>query len=670
MGVEPDFGGYASKAGLKCSDGRTITPEAFKHMDGMQVPLVWMHGHSDPKNVLGYVQLEARHDGMYCHGYFNNTDWGQATKALVQHKDVKGLSIYANELVEKMKTVLHGAICEVSLVLKGANKGALIDYVRIAHSDGDIEILEDTAIIHTGLDIEFDEEEYDEDDEFGHADMADELGDDATIEDVYNTLNDQQLGVLHYMIGIALEGAAQDSAAHSAVATEETPAENNTTPEGDLTHQEGTTVTTSNVFELQSKGGAQQDDRHIISHDDMKSIFENAKRLGSAKAAVEAYALAHGVDNIDTMFPDSQLITNTPEWFKRRTEWVDYVMKNLHTTPFARVRTLWADLTLDQARAKGYVKGSLKKEEFIKVYRRETTPTTVYKKQSLHRDDIVDITDFDVVAWIKSEMRLMLDEEVARAILIGDGREADDEDKISETNIRPIASDDDLYAVQVYVNLDDADSTYIEFVDAMVQNRKLYKGSGQPTLFVSETVLANLVTMRDADARLFYRNLEEIATQLRVSAIIPVEVLDQDETLLAVMVNLADYNIGMNRGGEVNLFDQFDIDYNKEKFLMETRLSGALVKVRSALVFRKTSAGAVLVTPNAPTFVASTGVVTIVATTGVVYKNRDTGATLSTGAQTALAAGAYMTVEAYPASSSYFLANTAASTWTFVRDHA
>jgi len=665
--MEADFSGWATKAGLKCSDGRIITSEAFKHLDGLQVPMVWQHGHGSPTNVLGHVLLEHRKDGIYCYGFFNDTEHGIAAHKLVMHKDIKMLSIYANDLVEKTKQVLHGMIREVSLTLAGANPGALIEQVRIAHSNDpdDVEILDDAAVIHTGIEfdfVDFGVEVDDEDETIAHA--ADQSS--MTVQEVYDNFTDIELTVVHYMVGAAVESAMAE-AAHSDV--DNGGAEDTTPTEGDLTHQEGTTAVT-NVFEQQGKTGENEGERHILSHDAMNGIFETAKRLGSVKQAVESYALAHGIDNIDTLFPDAKLITNTPEWFTRRTEWVNAILTNVHHTPFAKVRTLWADLTLDEARAKGYVKGDLKKEQFFAVYKRETGPTTVYKKQALHRDDVVDITDFDIVSWMKGEMRLMLEEEVARAILLGDGREVDDEDKINETMIRPIATDDDLYSVTVYSNLDDASSSYLEFMDAMIENRRLYRGSGQPSLFISEVVLAKLLTLRDGDGRKYYRGMDEIASELRVRDIIPVEAMDTDTDLLAIMVNMSDYNVGTNMGGEINLFDQFDIDYNKQKYLIETRMSGALTKIRSALVFRKTASAAVLTVPNAPTFVSSTGVVTIVATTGIVYKNKATGATLATGAQTAIAAGAQIVVEATPSSSSYYIANTVEDQWTFTRDRA
>ena len=652
--MEADFSGYATKAGLKCSDGRIITAEAFKHMDGMRVPLVWEHGHSSPDNVLGHVMLEAVDDGVRCHASFNDTPKGQVAKALVEHGDLDSLSIWANQLVEKMvgktKSVLHGMIREVSLVLSGANPGARIDYVAIQHSDDpdDTTVSDDTAVIYTGLELEL-----------SHAE-ADTSG--QTLEDIFNTLTDVQKNAVFYMIGVAVE-EADDSAAQSA------------TSEGTaLIHQEGTNMTTRNVFD---QNGAPQGGK-TLSHSDIKGIFDDwQNNKGSLKEVLEAHALKHGIDNIELLFPEAQAVSATPEWDKRRTEWVKSVLTNTHKTPFSKIKTLSANLTLDEARAKGYVKGTLKKEEFISVSRRTTSATTVYKKQKLDRDDIIDIQDFDVVAWLWGEIRLMFEEEIARAILISDGRESDDEDKIKDPNggtdgvgIRSILYDHDYYAQTFNVNLLNASSSYTELVDAMLRARRYYKGTGQPTMYTTEVVIAEFMTLRDAVGRRVYRTLDELASELRVAAIIPVEVMESVDNLLCILVNLVDYNVGTNRGGEISQFDFFDIDYNQYKYLMEARMSGALTKLKSAQIFMAVAGDDVLVaSPNAPTFVASTGVVTIVATTGVVYKNKDTGATLSTGAQAAIAAGASITVVATPATG-YYQADNVNDEWTFTRDEA
>jgi len=661
--MEADFSGYATKAGLKCSDGRMITAEAFKHMDGMQVPLVWQHGHNDPENVLGHVKLEAVEDGVRCHAFFNDSPKGQAAKALVIHKDINALSIYANGLVEKMigraKQVLHGIIREVSLVLSGANPGAIIDYVAVQHGDGDLEVLEDEAVIYTGLALELN---------LAHAEDDSEG---RTLEDVYNSMSDEQKAACHYLLGVALENAGMAQSGTE----EDEKTETTEDTEGDaLTHQEGNTTVSKNVFE--QKNGPAEGEKHTLSHADVMSIFESAKQSKSFKTAVQEYALAHGIDNIELLFPEAKAITDRPEWDKRRTEWVASVLNGTHKTPFAKIKTLSADLTLDEARAKGYVKGTLKKEEFFAISKRTTGPTTVYKKQKLDRDDIIDITDFDVVAWLWGEIRLMLEEEVARAVLIGDGRDVNDDDKIQDPmaiasgdGVRSILNDHDYYAQTFYVNLLNASSSYAEFIDAVIKNRRYYKGTGMPTMYTTEVVIAELLTLRDAVGRRIYRTLDELATELRVSAIVPVEVMESETDLLCILVNLQDYNIGTNKGGEISQFDFFDIDYNQYKYLMETRLSGALTKLKSAQIYKQVAGTDTLVVPNAPTFVSSTGVVTIVATTGVVYKNKDTGATLSTGAQSAIAAGASITVVATPASG-YYIADNVNDEWTFTRDDA
>ena len=681
-----DFSGYATRAGLKCSDGRTITSEAFKHMDKMRVPLVWQHGHDSPTNVLGHVILEARNDGMYCHGYFNKTQHGQAAAQLVQHDDVRALSIYANQLVEKSKQVLHGIIREVSLVLSGANPGAFIDAVRIAHGDGDYTDLEDEAIISTGLPLQHAEEPDDEedDDENEEEDEKDEVqhAADETVQDVYDSLNQKQKDVVHFMIGVALEG---NSAAQSGTtpgedavgSTEETKAE------GDLTHQEGSTVVT-NVFE--QNGVKAEGAKHVLSHADRQAIFADWKKGGSLKSAVEDYALAHGITDIDVLFPDAKAVADRPEFDKRRTEWVASVIKGTRKTPFSRIKSMFADLTLEEARAKGYVKGNLKKEEWFRVAKRTTSPTTVYKKQKLDRNDLLDITDFDVVAWLKMEMRLMLEEELARAILIGDGRDVDDEDKIKDPvgastgeGVRSIANDDDLYATSVYVNLGDANSSYLELVDQIISSRRLYKGSGMPTLYTTEIVLAKFLTLRDADGRRVYRTIDELATELRVASIVPVEVLEDEPTIMGILVNLDDYVVGTDKGGEINFFDDFDLDYNQYKYLMETRMSGALVKIRAALIYRNTSSGAALVVPVSPT--QDDDEVTVVTTTGVTHKiGSFTGAVTYNGSpvtvgQTITASfpvvlpdGASVVITAEPTSSSYYFDNNAEDEWTFSYD--
>ena len=654
-----DFSGYATKAGLKCSDGRTITAEAFKHQDKVTVPLVWQHGHNSPDNILGHAVLEARPDGVYAYGFFNETPPGVQTRALVLHKDIKNLSIWANALVEKSKTVLHGMIREVSLVLSGANPGALIDYVQIQHSDDpdDVTTSAEVAVIHTGLEIEVTADE----EAIAHAEK--------TLKDVYETLTEEQKTLVHYMVDVALNTPQSDAATHSDGS--KTDDKDN---EGELAHQEGTDMTKHNVFE---QGGETKTEKHELSHADVQGILADAMKPGSTlKTAVKEYAVQHGITDIDVLFPDAKSLQDRPEFNKRRTEWVSGVLNGTRHSPFSRVKSIVADLTQDAARAKGYIKGTYKKEEWFGVTKRTTTPTTIYKKQKLDRDDIVDITDFDVVAWMKMEMRMMLDEEIARAILIGDGRAVDDEDKIRDpaaatdgAGIRSIANEHELYATTVRVNIDDASSTYQEVIESILRARRFYKGSGTPTLYTTEAVIVEMLLCKDANLRRYYNSVQDLASALMVSAIVAVEPMEDETDLVGIIVNLDDYNIGADRGGEINSFDDFDIDYNQYKYLMETRLSGALVKIKSALIIRKVASTEVLVAPTVPTFVASTGVVTIPTKTGVVYKNNDTSATLSAGAQTALAAGATLNVIAVPASGYYFSTN-AEDQWAFTRDAA
>jgi len=663
--MEADFSGWATKAGLKCADGRVIMRGAFEHMDGKQVPLVWQHAHGNPQNVLGHALLEARDEGVYAYAFFNNTPQGQHSKDLVQHGDVNHLSIYANNLVEKEKNVIHGVIREVSLVLAGANPGAVIEHVRIAHSDGDITELEDDVIIHTGLDIEFKAD----DDNLEHADDADDADDDEdlTVQDVYDSMTEEQQNVLHYMIGVALEEAAKEnkSAQHS-----------NQPVKGDLIHKEGAdTQMSRNVFDqTDSKNGAVK--KHVLSHADVKGIVSDAMQCGSLKQAVEGYALKHGITDIDVLFPDAKMATGVIELDKRRTEWVSSVLSGTRKTPFSRIKTFVADLTQDEARAKGYIKGNYKLEEWIGVTKRTTAPTTVYKKQKLDRDDMLDITDFDIVAFLKAEMRLMTEEEIARSILIGDGRSALDEDKIKDplgasdgTGIRSILNDHELFVTTLNVNVDDSNSSYEEVVDAVMDGMEFYKGTGTPTFYTNRRELNKFLKARDTTGRRYYSNKAEVADALGVKDIVLVEPMNTMTDLVGIIVNLDDYNVGTDRGGELTMFDDFDIDYNQQKYLLETRLSGALVRPKSALVIKKTDSESVLATPTAPTFNKSTGVVTIPTVTGVVYKGADGTTTLSAGAQTAIAAGATTTVYAV-AASGYHFANNAEDQWSFKRDDA
>ena len=580
--MEADFSGYATKTGLKCSDGRTIMPDAFKHMDGQTVPLVWQHAHSEPTNVLGHALLENREDGVYAYGFFNDTASGKSSKTLVQHKDITNLSIYANKLVERGKSVLHGSIREVSLVLSGANPGALIDNVNLAHADGEVEILEDEAIIYTGLTLE-------------HEDTPEAASSDAepTIEDIYNSFTEEQKNVVHFMIGAALEGAeiaepASEGKAEHSDESDDTSSDDDT-PEETLNHQEGTEMT-HNVFE--QNGGTPTQARPTLTHDQLQEIVTDAKRLGSFKESFLQHAVTYGIENIDLLFPDARTITNSPEFVSRRMEWVSGVINGTRHSPFSRIKSQSADITLDTARAKGYVKATLKKEEFFALTERVTTPQTIYKKQKLDRDDIIDITDLDVVAWLKAEMRVMLDEEIARAVLIGDGRDVADPDKIQENYIRPIASDDEFYTHQTIVQ---ASVVGDGLVDAVLEQREYYRGSGNPAMYTTERALTELLLVKDTTGRRIYETEASLAAALRVSKIVTVPVMEDAEVvdvgdgttvhdLLAILVNLSDYTLGADKGGAIAMFDDFDIDYNQYKYLIETRLSGALTKYKSAQV--------------------------------------------------------------------------------------
>lgn len=644
---EADFSGYATKAGLKCSDGRTITAEAFKHQDKMTVPLVWQHVHDEPGNVLGHALLEARSDGIYCHGYFNDTERGTIAKALVQHKDVTQLSIYANQLVEKAKTVLHGAIREVSLVLSGANPGARIESVNLAHSDGEYEYIEDEAIIFTGLTIEHadksaekiaekpDEvvEHADDTNKADDANKVDDADGEETVQEVYDSLSDKQKDVVHFMIGAALEASNEksdekvdDSAQHSAIDSDDKSKDkiddSDNKDEGNLTHQEGTTDMSRNVFD---QNGVKPEGP-TLTHDQLSTIFADAQKIGSFKESVLAHAEEYGITDINLLFPDAQALTQTPEFISRRMEWVSKVLGETKHSPFAKVKTVLADITELEARAKGYIKGSLKKDEVFKLLRRTTGPATIYKKQKLDRDDMLDITDFDVINFLKAEMRMMIEEELARAILLGDGRSAIDEDKVKDpegatdgTGIRSILHDHDLYSIKYELA---ANVSAKDAVKGLVRARSKYRGTGKPTLFVSDNYLTDIMLEEDKFGRPLYETEQALADKLRVKEIVTVDLFDETPTLFAIMVSLVDYTIGSNKGGELTSFEDFDIDYNQHKYLQETRLSGGLTKPYAAVVV--TRALGTLATPTQPSFDGGTDTITIPTVTGVSYFDTST----------------------------------------------
>lgn len=666
--VEPDFGGYATKFGLRCTDGRTITPDAFKHMDGKTLPLVWQHQHDTPENVLGHVVLQHRSDGTYASGFFNDTPAGQTTKALLLHKDVDSLSIYANQLVEKNKTVLHGELIEVSVVMKGANPGARIDHVRIAHSDGGIEELDDEAVISFGDPIVL---------EIAHAGGE-------TYQDVYDTLDDKQKALVEFMLAQAL-GSAQQSADGDKHAANEDKTDAGDGDNKDKTDEGGDSVVqhsdkdgkmTRNVFEQNNKndagGGAQNG--ATLKHSDLlqlsDQVFSDMKRGVTFKDAVLAHVDQYGITNIDMLFPDAQTIDNKPEWITRRMGWVEPFLNGTRKLPFSRIKSMSADLTFDDARAKGYVKAGQKKEQFFAIAARTTTPKTIYKKQKLDRDDIIDITDFDVVAWLWTEMRFMLREEVARAILVSDGREVDDPDKINEENIRPIAFDDDFYTDVVTVP---ANASGNDLIEAVLRARENYHGSA-PTAYMTTAVMTDMLLAKDSLLRRFYNTKAELASALAVSDIVEVPIMDgvvrDGAEVLMVLVNPSDYAVGSTRGGEISTFDDFDIDFNQYKYLIEGRMSGALTAYKTAQVVLRGSG--TLATPTVPTFNDSTGVITIPTVTGVTYQVQATGplgaagTTLSAGAQTALTSGQTQTIVAVPNTGYYFPHNFDAD-WSFTK---
>lgn len=598
-----DFQGRATAYNVRCTDGRTILPNAFKDCTGKTVPLVWNHQHNSVGNVLGHALLENRDDGVYAYGKFNNTEDGQAAKELVRNGDIKALSIYANHLKESAHNVMHGAIRELSLVLAGANPEAYIESV-MCHDDeslesamfwavgstiqaGPIEVEtsaeishgddpENTEVEEVQTETSNDESDHEDtsDGELDHAD-SDENKNDKTIGDIVKTMNEEQKNAMYYLIAKAKDDDTDD----------------NTDSE-----KGGDESMSHNVFEKNensTQGG-------VLSHAEIDTIFKDAKRAGSLREGVLAHAEEYGITNIDYLFPEAKSLTTTPEFIKRDTGWVSKVMNAVGHTPFSRIKTVFADITEDEARAKGYLKGKLKKEEVFSLLKRSTAPTTIYKKQKIDRDDVIDIVDFDVVAWIKAEMRMMLDEEIARAILLGDGRLASSDDKIDENCIRPVAKDAELYSIHKTVDVangatDEAKAK--QFIRTVIKSRKDYKGSGNPTLYITEDLLADMLLLEDGIGHLMYASEAQLATTLRVKEIITIPVMKgqtgvNEKPLVGILVNLADYKVGADKGGSVNMFDDFDIDYNQQKYLIETRASGALVKPYSAITYEMNVAAA------------------------------------------------------------------------------
>lgn len=575
-GKKYDFSGYATKYGLKCGDGRTIKAGAFKHMDGKKVPLVYQHIHSDPANILGHALLEARDDGIYAFGYFNETPNAQVLKQAVMHKDVDALSIYANKLVEKNSLVHEGFIRELSLVLSGANPGAFIENITLAHGDGTETESEDEAIMVVGSELVHEDEVVEEEPvkELAHADDGEE-----TVGDVVNSMSDKQKNVMYALIAEAMGADSQISQSDN---------------------EEGETFMKKNLFD-------REDDRNSgpsLTHDQLQefaqAVFNDAGKYGTFKEAFMAHAGTYGIDNIGYLFPDAKLLDDEPSFETRRMGWVPQWMSATRHTPFSRIKKIWADLTPEAARAKGYITGNQKVEQVFALLKRTTEPTTVYKKQKLDRDDIVDITDFNVVTWMWREMRFMLDEEVARAALIGDGRTfGTDDDAIDPSKIRPIYGDDPLFVY--YLTLETGDTDVMDLMDAMIAARVNYKGTGTPTLYTTNAVITSMLLVRDTTDRRMYKTVADIAAELRVADIVEVEVLEGAQRtvdgvggftadLLGIMVNPRDYTYGADKGGQVSTFDDFDIDFNQYKYLIETRLSGSLLNPKSALVIERKTA--------------------------------------------------------------------------------
>lgn len=572
-----DFSGWATRANVKCSDGRTIMKDAFKDCDGSIVPLVWNHQHNDPANVLGHALLKCENGDVMAYCTFNDSESADAARRLVVHGDVRSLSICANQLRQRGTDVVHGIIREVSLVLAGANPEAYIENV-ITHGEQDPEMA--LMYFHREIDLRHGEIDYDksgkEDPMLKHAEKetntkekeADSSDEKETIGDVLDTLTEKQKNAVYAVIGYALESEDNDT-------------DNN----------EGDEEMKHNVFSQQES----QKENEVLSHDAMMTIIGDAKRYGSMKESFLQHAETYGIDQIDYLFPDAKATTNTPEFIKRDTGWVQKVMGYVHHTPFSRIKSIFADITEDEARAKGYMKGKLKKEEVFSLLKRTTTPTTVYKKQKMDRDDVIDITDFDVVAWLKSEMRMMLDEELARAYLFGDGRLASSDDKINEQNIRPIFNDEELFTIQAEVKVKSAataDERAKEFIRAAIKARKDYKGSGQPTMFTTEDMLTDCLLLEDTLGHTLYADEAALARKMRVKEIVTVPVMENmkgknNGNLLGLIVNLVDYTVGADKGGAINMFDDFDIDYNQQKYLIETRCSGALTRPHSAIALEE-----------------------------------------------------------------------------------
>lgn len=586
MAIDYDCSGWATKANTRCYDGLTIAPDAFKECDGKTVPMVYNHDHSSVDNVIGHCLLKNRPQGVYCYAKFNDTDTGRTAKACVENGDLNAFSIYANGLQKVGKTVKHGFIREVSLVLAGCNPGALIDEV-VKHSadedydEGEAFIYNDEGLSLThGLDPNGDPlEELTHSTDGGNdtkqedAGMADEKKNGKTLEEVYNSMTDEQKECCHALVGLAMEKADGE--------------------DGEDDGEEDTTVK-QNVFDHDTT-------ETVLKHSigDINAVIKGAKSSGTMKAAFEnsditgeelAY-LSHSIDNVEWLFPDDHLLDTTPRIIDKPDDWVSMVMGAVHHVPFSRIKSMFADLTEEDARAKGYFKGNFKKEEVFGLLRRSTSPTTVYKKQKLDRDDVIDITSFDVVAWLRKEMRLKLDRELALAYLLGDGRLAASEDKIDENCIRPVFNDSDLFTIKVQcktTGLTTVEDKYKALIKQILRSRKEYRGSGTPTLYTTEDALTEMLLLEDGIGHTLYADEAALARKLRVKNIVTIPEMEgrkgaKGGDLVCLIVNLADYTVGADKGGAVSMFDDFDIDFNAQKYLIETRCSGALTTPFSAM---------------------------------------------------------------------------------------
>ena len=692
---KPHFSGWATRSNVKCTDGRTIMHNAFSHQDNYQVPLVWKHQRNDPVNVLGHANLEDRAFGVYAYGYFDlDNPKAVEAKKLVDEKKINALSIYATGLTQRGQKVYHGDIEEVSLVPSGANPGALIENVHLTHGYG-LDETSDEAIIYSGLTLEH----QDSDDE--GADVAETTETSGkTIQDVLDTMNQEQKDALYHLLGKVVEESGleeepddkddsdskdkeeddsdkkevehedadqedqQESVEHSETTITKDEFLSHIDNHIESTMKEGFKTMTRNAFEQYGQGTPSEKETlgsSTLTHADFSTLIADARKSGGTlKEAVLEHADEYGISNIEMLFPDAKNLNNQPDFISRRMEWVQAVLSGTKHSPFAKVKTVHADITEPEARAKGYITGKRKKEEVFKLLKRTTAPTTIYKKQKLDRDDILDITDFDVVVWLRQEMRLMLEEEIARAILVGDGRDALDEDKVKDPEgavqgegIRSILHDDELYAHPVNLPANVAPK---DMVKGIVRARSHYRGSGRPSLFISDTAMTDLMLEEDKFGRPLYASEQELADKLRVSNIVTIELFDETEDLLAILVNLQDYTVGANKGGEITNFEDFDIDFNQHKYLMETRLSGGLTKPKSAIVVKRAQGTAV--TPSAPSFDTETNMIEIPSVTGVIYYINDDVATGVVQIEETTE------VEAVPAEGYYFN-NGATRSWTF-----